>query len=254
MESNVHESTAVMRAARAFGAFQIAFNELTTHYLSVVFNPEYQRKGHEEEVVFPYPRSFTSSEGKTTPFTYLERLDPNRLIFIATFDQSKVFIKFTQQYSKGAHQHCAAAGIASHLYTVSSLPAGWSMVVMDYLDPTMYRTLEPQDKYSAGLVEEVERSVRILHNGGYVHGGVRPVNVMVHREWDSSKEAQKLQLLDFDWAGLEGEVEYPLNVDRKHITRHNEVHGGAVITKGHDLFMVNRLFVEEIYALHPRYS
>ena len=246
MERNVHEITHVTRAARAFGAFRIAFDELKTHYRSVVLNPRYQRDAHQKEahkreVAFPYPKSFINSDGATTSFTYLERPDPTKLNFIATFGQSKVFIKFTEQYSKAAHQHCATAGVAPQLYGVTPLPAGWLMVVMAYLEPSMYRTLELQDEGSAGLVKEVDRVVSVLHDGGFVHGDIRTINMMVHEEQDSSKK--EVLLLDFDWAGAEGTVKYPLDVDGLNIKRHDGASGGAVIRKEHDWFMVKHLFM-----------
>jgi hypothetical protein len=241
METNVHESAIVMRAARAFGAFRIAFQELTTHYnnLSKVVP---SNLGRQREVMFPYPNSFANGSGVPTMFTYLERPDPSKLIFIATVGHSKVFIKFTQRYSEDAHRHCAAAGVAPELYRVTLLPAGWFMVVMEYLEPTMYRTLEPQDRGSVGLITEVGRVVGVLHAGGFVHGDIRTINMMVHCEWGSSMEARKLLLLDFDWAGQEGEVKYPLDVDTQNILRHSEVRGGAGMMKKHDLFVVEHLF------------
>jgi hypothetical protein len=48
--------------------------------------------------------------------------------------------------------------------------------------------------------------------------------------------------LDFDWAGPDGEVKYPLNVDGINIKRHDEAYGGAVIRKEHDLVMAEHLF------------
>jgi hypothetical protein len=241
MDINVHEVAPVMRAARAFGAFRIAFEELTTYYHSAPKEVP-ANLGRQREVMFPYPKSFADSRGVTTVFTYLEHPDPSKLIFIATIRQSKVFIKFTRRYSEDAHRHCAAAGVAPELYGVTPLPAGWLMVVMKYPEPTMYRTLTPQDKDSVGLVTEVDRLVDVLHDGGFVHGDIRTINMMVHCEWGSSTGAQKLLLLHFDWAGQEGEVEYPLFMDRHNIMRHNEVCGGAGITKEHDRFMVQHLF------------
>ena len=238
MEANVHERDSVMRAARAFGAFRIAFKELIAHYngLSKVKPTNIE---HQKNVTFPYPKSFTNSEGITTLFTYSKRFDPSKLIFIAAIDQSKLFIKFTQCYSKDAHQYCATAGFAPKLYSVTQLPAGWFMVVMEYLEPAMYRNLEPQDKESTHLVKEI---VTHLHKGGFVHGDIRPINMMVHREWYSITGERKLLLLDFDWAGPEDEVKYPLDVNSHSIMRHGGVCGGAGIRKEHDWFMVEHLF------------
>jgi hypothetical protein len=66
--------------------------------------------------------------------------------------------------------------------------------------------------------------------------------MMVHRGWDSSGDAPVLLFLDFDWAGPDGEVKYPLNVDGINIKRHDEAYGGAVIRKEHDLVMAEHLF------------
>jgi len=209
IDINIHESATLMCAARAFGAFRIAFHELITYYNNLS-KPRPQR-----QVTFPYPNSFTDGSGIPTMFKYLDRYDSSKLIFIATTGHHKVFIKFTPQYSEDAHRFCARVGLAPQLYSVTPLPAGWFMVVMEYLDPTVYRTLGPQDSSDGDLVTEVGRVVGVLHDGGFVHGDIRTINMMVHCKWGLSTVVQKLLLVDFDWAGPEGKVESLIDLLKK---------------------------------------
>ena len=46
-------------------------------------------------------------------------------------------------------------------------------------------------------------------------------------------------LVDFDWAGKEGEVHYPMNVNRSDIKRPDGARDGQLIKKEHDLEMLN---------------
>ena len=49
-------------------------------------------------------------------------------------------------------------------------------------------------------------------------------------------------LVDFDWAGKEGEVHYPINVNRIDIKRPDGARGGLPIQKDHDLEMLDTMF------------
>ena len=239
LNTNTHEDA--IRVASAFGAFRIAFNQLYDYYqgLSKFHPPRFHKSAL--KVIFPYPNSW--STGGDIKLTYRSRLDNSRLIFSATtMDGITVLVKFTRRYSEAAHRHCAEAGVAPKLLGFRSLPAGWYMVVMEYLDPKSYRVLGPLDRSNAGLVEGIQAVVKILHDGGFVHGDIRHVNMMTPCRWTSSEKVQNLSLIDFDWAGLEGSVQYPSNVNVTSVKRHEEAKDGRLIEKAHDLFMVNHMF------------
>jgi len=79
-----------------------------------------------------------------------------------------------------------------------------------------------------------------LHDGGFVHGDIRDVNMMTRRQW--RPDAQNVFLLDFDWAGPKDKTIYPPNLNRETVKRHEGAKDGAVITQEHDWAMVKCIF------------
>ena len=230
---NHHED--LSRVARAFGALRIAFNKLCEYYR----NPP--TSGSPERVMFPYPDGWTTNGD--VELTYCSRVDMNRLIFLATTTNGvRVLVKFTRRYSAAAHRYCARAGVAPALLGFRSLPAGWYMVVMEYLDPETYRILEPSDSSNNELVAGVRRVVKTLHGGGFVHGDIRHVNILTRSQWTSSEGVQNVFLIDFDWAGLEGQTRYPPNINLTSVNRPKGVEDGELIQQAHDWFMVEHIF------------
>jgi len=233
-----------IRLARAFGAFKIAVEKLRNHYQNLISRNIDELQTHERKlrVTFPYPDSYESEDGRVE-FTYDSRVHGEKLIFVATTTvRAKVFVKFTRRYSEKAHRLCAKAGVAPSLLGFRSLPAGWYMAVMEYLDPQTYRVLGPEDGSNPGLKAEISRVVKVLHDGGFVHGDIRDVNMMTRHQWRTEEEAQNVFLLDFDWAGPEGVTKYPPNLNLQTVKRHEGAKDGALITQEHDLAMVRCIF------------
>ena len=239
LNTSPHEDAMAIRVARAFGAFRIAFDKLHNHYQDLPESPKPRKR--DLRVTFPYPESW-ATDGDVK-LTYHSRLYNNRLIFLAmTTDGATVLVKFTRRYSEAAHRHCAEAGVAPKLLGFRSLAAGWYMAVMEYLGPEAYRVLEPSDVSNNNLVAGTQDVVKILHDGGFVHGDIRHINMVTRREWTSSNDVQNLFLIDFDWAGLEGSVQYPPNINIGSVKRHEGAMDGKLIRKAHDLFMVKHMF------------
>jgi len=231
------------RLARAFGAFRLAVEKLCTHYQNLNSSKLHDLQTRERalRVIFPYPDSYETEDGKIK-FTYDSRFNDGKLMFLATTARGiKVLVKFTRRYSKEAHQLCAKAGVAPSLLGFQSLQAGWYMAVMEYLDPQTYRVLGPEDGSNhASLIAEIRHVVQVLHNGGFVHGDIRDVNMMTRRQWRT--DAQNVFLLDFDWAGRKDATIYPPNLNRETVKRHEGAKDGAVITQEHDWAMVDCIF------------
>ena len=76
---------------------------------------------------------------------------------------------------------------------------------MDYVEgPTLATAREViDDKAESVARSEVRRALDPLHNAGLVFGDVRSPNVKVNIT------TGKVKLIDFDWAGVEGQVRYP---------------------------------------------
>jgi len=245
LHTNPHNNNDTTLLARAFGAFKIAVEKLRDHYEKLISRniDELQTPEIQLGVTFPYPHSYDTAGGTTIEFTYNFRFDAKKLIFVATTTEgTKVLVKFTQRYSEEAHRHCAEAGVAPSLLGFQSLPAEWYMVVMGYLNPTTYRVLESEDGSNSALRAEIRRVVEVLHNGGFVHGDIRNVNMVMRHPWGTEEKAQNVFLLDFDWAGRTGNTKYPPNLNVQSVKRHDEAKDGATITEEHDWAMVNCIF------------
>ena len=240
VHTNVHEPAIATELARAFGAFRIAVDKLRVHYKNLISRSLQELQAPERvlRITFPYPESYGTEDGEIK-FTYDCRLNDGKLIFLATTTGgTKVLIKFTRRYSKQAHQHCAEAGVAPNLLGFESLPTGWYMVVMEYLDPQTYRTLRPEDGSNSRLIEEIKRAVTVLHGGGFVHGDVRDINFMTRHQWSAEEKVRNVFLVDFDWAGVSGIAKYPRLVNRETVQRPEGAEDGELITQEHDWAMV----------------
>jgi len=136
------------RLARASGAFKIAFKKLRDHYERLISRSTHEPQTQERmlRVTFPYPDSYKTELGGRVEFTYNRRFTPEKLVFVATTTTStKVLVKFARRYSEEAHRFCADAGVAPGLLGFQSLPGGWYMAVMGYMDTQSYRALGPGD-------------------------------------------------------------------------------------------------------------
>jgi serine/threonine protein kinase len=241
--TNGHDGKASRPLARALGATRRAFKSLTAYYEQLSTAEKSNRKFF-TDTEYPYRTSYTTVDGEVE-FQYLQRLNSKKLLFLCSKvkDSTRLCVKFTQQYSKNAHQYCADKKVAPELYAVEELPGGWLMVVMEYLGADSYKVLAACDEHErARFKAGVEKAVMVLHDGGFVHGDIRSVNTMVAQNWDNEKGEENVKLVDFDWAGNEGETKYPPNVNYVEISRPMDAKDGKDITKDHDLEMLSHMF------------
>jgi len=129
-------------------------------------------------------------------------------------------------------------GLAPNLRAVVDLPDDWKMVVMDDISAE-YEPLPPSPDCLFG--EQVHQALSRLHAEGYVHGDVRDVNIMVKKARYSETEFQVI-LVDFDWAGKEGETRYPSNLNRETVRRPEGAENGNLIKYKHDWKMLRFIF------------
>lgn len=201
---------------------------------------------------FPYPTSFKPLRGgsETQKFKYTETHntdDPGCLNFYGELINpaepiTPICIKFVRQYSKAAHEHCALLKRAPILYGFEKLPGGWLMVVMEKLDPNLYRTFyNRRSEFNSTQYGEIQNALRScvvdLHKADMVHGDIRGCNFLIHKD-----DLTDIKLIDFDWAGEVGIVRYPMNVGHIDIARPDDARDGQLVTKEHDLQMITFLF------------
>jgi len=224
-----------LRAARYFGAARRTISALKDYYKHEL--PAIKALGSSRPgLMFPHPKTYTSLEDNTTHiFEYSTCLAHDKLVFCAREGNNNVFVKFVRQYSKEAHIKCTSMGFAPQLRGFEKVPGGWYMVIMDYLDDT-YEDLD-DSQFKTSFDGQIREKIVSLHQAGYVHGDIRGANILVKRNGKGG-----VMLVDFDWAGLIGEVRYPMNVNREGIMRPAGACDGNLITVDHDIEMLDNIF------------
>ncbi|EPQ56756.1 hypothetical protein GLOTRDRAFT_128693 [Gloeophyllum trabeum ATCC 11539] len=227
--------------ARAIAALRIAAASLSAQYPSLLEDRSRQPK-------YPFPRSFIL-DGTIVNFTYVKALYPQKRLYRADCEYEgsprKVIVKYTLRYSRQAHVRAVALGFAPRLLDVQEFYQ-WYMVVMEDVSAD-YTPLYAWQGKTEELEEPVREVVDKLHNDGFVHGDVRDVNILVRNA--ASDGQPRILLVDWDWAGREGEVRYPRNISPD-IPRHQDAVAGAIIKRSHDVKMVDDLFPKT----HPQDS
>jgi len=218
---------------------------------------------------FPYPTSFeeyptkADHEPKCTEFRYIDTFSAasTNVTFLAKVKSSgqKLVIKFVDRYGVEAHQLLADASMAPRLLYCGQLdgkkdvrraegrdeddtnPGGlydgpMRMVVMEYIEG---KTAQEDPAWPEGAREQVEKAIQTLHDAQLVYGDLWAPNVVF--------SGDKVFLIDFDWAGKVGKVQYPrgFSVMVKLPGKEVEKLEMKPILKEHDQFMLDRLFPKQ---------
>jgi hypothetical protein len=232
--------------ASSLDAFKKTIDRLESYYQTLVTPVTTSSKIR----MFPFPTSYEDEEKHEIKFTYQSRIQ-DKLVFRASVDGSDedhLCIKFTKRYSEKAHRLLANLEHAPRLRAVSSLPGGWIMVVMDFspygpLNDLLRLPSSPEFASESELVVvKIREIVQRLHENNLVHGDIRNTNILVDRETLTSKGRCVVHLLDFDWAGTEGEVRYPERVNTTSVRRPDGVSDREPIIKAHDTAMIDLLW------------
>ncbi|KAJ2915554.1 hypothetical protein MD484_g4881, partial [Candolleomyces efflorescens] len=247
-QSRVVDDTSTLRLARVFTALRRSVGELHQFYCSTLSNPEGPTSNDNDNARFyPYARSYIDSAGCTNHLSYTRPLGSaaptERAAFLATTSTGqRVVVKFVERYGAEAHKVLSALNRAPALfyhgpiYPTDSLASTGclprKMVVMQYIEG---ETCE--DGVSDEVRVALKESVGYLHARGLVHGDIRTPNVIVER--GEGSEGGRTRMLDFDWAGREGEVRYPLRLSPGIWT--GGVGDYKLILGVHDVEMLERL-------------
>lgn len=213
-----------------FAALLKAIKRLETFYDNPTISPT-QRP-------FPYLNSFIpiGTNSSRISFTYASVFDPSsdRLLFVVnTTTNESLLVKFSRRYGKDAHLECSALGIAPRLLGFETLPGGWFAAVMELLPPS-FRLLSdlPKTNLKVPVIEAMQR----MHEAGFVHGDLRYNNILVDEVAENS-----VRIVDWDWAGRQGEVKYPISINPE-VPRSSAATGGAEILDEHDRYSISLIF------------
>ena len=109
------------------------------------------------------------------------------------------------------------------------------MVIMNALDEE-YKIFDKKS-LPVDTRENIEAGLNKLHQANFVHGDVRKANIMVRKDGKAG-----FMLVDFDWAGIVGEVRYPANINKVDFWRPDDVSDGMLIRFEHDIAMLENMF------------
>ena len=167
----------------------------------------------------------------------------NWFLYLATQDGTtdKVLVKFTRQYCPELHWFCAERCHAPQLLGYNTIPGGWHVVVMEWIDhdDTNLQLYAPD--HLPTWSKDLKSLVNGFHKEGWVHGDLRDANLIV-----SDEEPGQVMLVDFDWGGNvgAGPVYYPTALVHEELKK-REHPGDLLITQKHDAdvltFTLNKL-------------
>jgi len=232
----------INRLTRIFCSLHEAIKTLEKYYSECLLAPE--PRIDRETGRFPWIRSYTKNSLEVY-FQYKKRcvdILQSLVYLVEENDGTKHIVKFSNTYGYNAHIFCAEHQIAPKIIHYSNINSGYKFIVMEYLDEyeTIYSLFsEVNRKELKEIKKAVEIAMGLLHDNNFVHGDFRLNNILakkVEGKWI-------IKIIDFEWAGVEGEVKYPYVTMNPRIKWHNEVKPGSLIRKLHDVHLLNQNFI-----------
>jgi serine/threonine protein kinase len=235
----------VNRVARIFYALQTSLFKLKDYYETCVI--EYPRPAPTR--YFPSITTYGKNPHQRVQFKYLGYLERGFDCVTlhaetCTEPVRHIVVKFVERYSEQAHHMLAEEGCAPQLLYHGSLQFGPEqpsynslfMVVMDYVDgDTLALAKSTMSKAMIETVRaELKHVLTLLHDKELVFGDLRPPNVMITK-------GKRVMLIDFDWAGIAGQVQYP-HLLSSAVEWPKDVKPLDLIKKEHDLEMLAKIF------------
>lgn len=257
--SRVIDDALVFRLSRIFHSLHLAIKELEEYYIRLLSNNLQPPSNNPRPSRFvPSITSYTSAEGPVT-FRYLKPLESDKacVTFLAVVEgkckegkacdekEKRVVVKFVERYGEQVHRLLAERRLAPKLLycgPISNDPAldygERLMVVMEYIEGKTADQEWSKEPVPDAVRNRLYQVVELLRTLSFVHGDLRKTNFMIEDGLDEPEE--RIKIIDFDWAGVEGEVRYPLHLS----ARVYDVYGiedYQLIKHEHDLAMVAKL-------------
>ncbi|KAK0464293.1 uncharacterized protein EV420DRAFT_1302561 [Desarmillaria tabescens] len=209
------------RIARLFHVFGNCLTSLANYWDTLVI-PTIPVTSMEHPRYYPHVKGYTSNNSTTSSIS-----PPNR----------------STRYPL-SHRILANADLAPKLLyhgpidSSADAPSYGSlcMVVMEGVEGTNAFVRYQGRKAPESFVTSVREAILKLHEHDFVFGDLRRQNIMLTRD-------DKVKLIDFDWAGKDGEAEYPMRPSEK-IRWAPGVGAMEKLHKAHDMFMIDKLFYE----------
>jgi RIO1 family len=238
-----HDRPMMTKVARMLKAVKLCLPKLEAHYNSLDCLPgagsQLCSPGFVcDQLIFPYVNSFCVSQTSCrVQFAYDQQFG-NKLVFLAHVVWSegmldvntKLVVKFSRTYCVAAHKRCFELDqSAPALYSHATLPGGWMMIVMEYIQGNSFNSKAK----SAEISQKLSNVVQHLHSHSLVHGDLRSNNIIV--------VGDRVCLIDFDWSGKEGVDCYPGFMNHVDIEWPEGAEDNRPLRKAHDNFWVAKL-------------
>lgn len=187
----------------------------------------------DNSIHYPFKTSFEQA-GSTLTFKFESHI-PDKRVFRARLDGKSVYVKYSLRYGQAVHEAAHRLGFAPKVLGFESF-SGWVLVVMEDLSRDGFVSFDVARGTWANedlkacqntLVQHLGK----LHEGSYVHGDIRDINVLV-RQRDL-----KVMVVDWDWAGMAGTATYPMALNLE-VPRPDEAIPGGLMECEHDVEMV----------------
>ena len=173
----------IKKVAHLFHALATAVDKLKNEYDKDMM----QRTG-------PYFKMYNNIELKN-----MKTMAKKNRVFQATADGTSVVKFVVGEYGLDAHNCLAMQNLAPKVLYSANLCGAWVVVVMEKIQNSVTLSSASMNKK---LKASLRNAVQTLHSNNFVHGDLRPPNIL-------ALEDNTVRILDFDWAGLAGVVKYP---------------------------------------------
>jgi len=248
--SRVIDDGFTIRVAQILHALKYAIKRLKAYYEAGSFT---NAPNHKKSRFFPLATTFTQTgASKPVAIRYvrpLKSVGPSCAAFLAVDDNTAIqyVVKFVERYSEDTHKCLAKVGRAPRLlYHGPIWPNGPEkdgcgprrMVVMEYVEGApAAEEFERDPKEGENIRNGVIQALNVLHGKQLVHGDIRWPNILIAA--GEGPLDKRVKIIDFDWAGVEGQVKYSLNLAPGEWVA--GVKDLAVIEAAHDIGMAERL-------------
>ena len=174
----------------------------------------------------------------------LEYIEPipictNGRVWKGKMNDREVVVKFTLMYNSSVHKLLHQNGMAPEIFAEDELCGGWKVIVMEYIVGqslheccNILTHTQKQD-----IKDKLKNALQIMKTANFVHGDLRLPNIMIESTTTSPF------IIDFDWAGISGDVKYPINLNPS-VRWPDDARSGLPIRTTHDLYMIEQLFEE----------
>ena len=109
------------------------------------------------------------------------------------------------------------------------------MVIMEYIKGTTLCEAKKLLQVPLSVKDQIKEALKHLHNNGLIFGDLQPPNIIITDNGD-------VKLVDFDWAGIHGESQYPFLLSSA-LQWPDGVEGLVITETRHDIDMLEQLLV-----------